>query len=232
MATFTQLATGLASTTNQSTAYTATAGTPVIGDLLICAVLCTGNTTVGTLSGTWTWTLLTSFTTGAGANILSIWYASAAAATSTAPSYLPAAAATGCFIHCVRVTGVEGLVQPYVRQVATNTGATTNPTVVFGTAPLTANGILAWATNLTNSATQWTAPTSFTEVAELAINTPTTSLEIAARGSGQTTTTLTWTNANTTTWTTYAIELYNTGTGIIEPQGTGSGTGFFGGGGI
>ena len=226
---FTQSGVSVTNTANQATAYAGTTATPAAGDLLICAVLCTGNTVVGTLSGQWTWTLLTSFTTGAGANIFSIWWAYAATATSTTPSYLPNAAATGCIIHCTRITGAEGQQQPYIRQVATNTASTANPTVVFGSAPLAGNGILTWGTNLTNLATQWSGPTSFTEVAELAMNTPTTSLQIAGRASGQTTATLTWTNANVTAWTTYAIEFYVAGTGPTEvSNGMSVGGGFFG----
>jgi len=226
---FTQLAAANANTTNQSTAYAGNAGTPVAGDILICYVLCSGNSTVGTLSGGgWTWTLLTSFTKTAGADIISIWYALASAATSTTPSYLPSAAATGCIISCVRVTGQEGTNVPYIRQTATGTGTGANPTAVFGAAPLTGNGILAFATNATNSTAQWTAPTSFTEISEVAYNTPANSLETVQRATGQTAATLTWTNANTTAWVTYAIEFYVAGTGPTSPQYD-NGTGSFGG---
>lgn len=226
---FTQLATGLQSTANQATAYTALAGTPVIGDLLIAAVSCSGNTAVGTVTGGgWTWRLISSFSRLVGSDIISIWYAYAATATSTAVSYLPASAATGCIIHTVRVTGAEGQQQPYIRQSALNTGTTANPTVVFPSPVLTGNGVLAWGANSTNNAAQWTAPTGFTEIAELAINTPTNSLEIARVISGVTPTTLTWTNVNTTRWATYAIEFYVAGTGPTEAQGISDGSGFFG----
>jgi hypothetical protein len=104
---FTALAAATANTTNQSTAYAATAGTPVAGDLLICYVICSGNTTVGTLSGQWTWNLYTSFIKTGNTDIISVWWAYAATATATTISYLPSAAATGCIISCVRVTGAE-----------------------------------------------------------------------------------------------------------------------------
>lgn len=226
---FTALAAANASTANQSTAYAGTAGTPVANDILICFVLCSGNTTPGTLSGGgWTWTLLTS-QLKAGTDILTVWYAQATAATSTTPSYLPSAAATGCIISCVRVTGQEGTNVPYIRQVATNTGATTNPTAVFDVAPLTNNGILGFATNGTNSTTQWTAPASFTEISEVAYNTPANSGETVSRISGQTATTLTWTNANTTTWRTIALEFYEAASGPASVDAFGNGTGYFGG---
>jgi len=226
---FTALAAANASTANQSTAYLGTAGTPAANNILICFVLCSGNTAAGTLSGGgWTWTLLTSQLKGA-ADIVTVWYAYATAATSTQPSYLPASNATGCIISCVRVTGQEGTNVPYIRQIATNGGTGANPTAVFGVAPLTNNGILGFATNSTNSTTQWTAPTSFTEVSEVAYNTPANSGETVFRVSGQTATTLTWTNAQTTAWRTIALEFYEAGTGPAAVDDSGNGTGYFGG---
>jgi hypothetical protein len=86
---------------------------------------------------------------------------------------------------------------------------------------------LAFANNATNSTTQWTAPTSFTEISEVAYNTPANSLETLSRVSGQTVATLTWTNASVTQWVTAAIEFYVAGTGPTELQD--GMNGFFGG---
>jgi hypothetical protein len=222
---FTSLAAGLASAVAQSTAYTATAGAPVAGNLLVCVVVCKGNTTPGTLSGGgWNWTRLTFFTSNGGADIVSIWYAPATGITSTAPSYLPASAATGCFIHCYRVTGAEGQTQMYIRQLNTNSGTTANPTVVMSVAPLTGNGMIACALNNTNSTTQWTTPTSFINAANVAAAGG--SLYNGARASGQTSATITWTCA-ASTWTTFGIEFYVAGTGPVMTSGNGE-NGFFG----
>ena len=199
-------------------------------DILVCYVMVSGNNAVGTLSGGgWSWNLLTGFTKNAGADFVSVWYAHATAATSTTPSYLPAAAATGCIISCVRVTGQEGTNVPYIRQSASNFGSTANPTLVFPNAPLTGNGILAFAGNLTNSTTQWTAPTNFTEISEVAYNTPANSTETVSRATGQTVATLTFTNANTTGWWVVGLEFYEATTGPTAPWNSGNGTGFFGG---
>lgn len=226
---FTQLAAANASSTNQSTAYNGNAGTPVANDILVCYVMVSGNSAVGTLSGGgWAWNLLTGFTKNAAADFVSVWYAHATAATSTTPSYLPAAAATGCIISCVRVTGQEGTNVPYIRQSASRTGTGANPTLVFDAAPLTGNGILAFAGNQTNNTTQWTAPASFTEISEVAYNTPANSTETVSRATGQTNATLTWTNANTTGWWNIGLEFYVAGTGPTEPQ-LNNGTGFYGG---
>ena len=226
---FTALAAANANTTNQSTAYAGNAGTPVANDILVCYVTVSGNATVGTLSGGgWSWQLLTGFTKNGGVDFVSVWYALATAATSTTPSYLPSGAATGCIISCVRVTGQEGTNVPYIRQSATNFASTANPIVVFGAVPLAGNGILAFAGNATNNTAQWTAPASFIEISEVAHGTPNVSTETVSRATGQTSATLTFTNANTTAWWVIALEFYTAGTGPTNPYNFGLG-GFFGG---
>ena len=233
---FASLAAGLASSTNAAATYTlGVAGTPVANDLLICIVVCSGNATPGTMTGTWTWTLLTSYVKNGGADIVAIFWAFASAATSTNPVYTPSvpSTTTGCLMHCIRVTGGEGQRQPYIRQIVTNnTGALTiNPTLTFPVAPLTGNGVLAFAMNLTNSVAQWTAPAvagaTLTELTELAYNTPANSLEVATAIGSVTGLTLTWTNASTTAWAITAIEFYVAGTGPIPYGGNGE-SGFFG----
>ena len=227
---FTALAAANGNTTNLTEgSYSGNTGTPVSNDILVCYVMCSGNNTVGTLSGGgWEWNLLRTFTVTAGADIASIWYAHATGATSTTPTYLITGPATGCIISCVRVTGQEGTNVPYIRQIATNNASSTNPTATFGVAPLTGNGILTFAGNKTNSTTQWTAPTSFTEISEVAYAIPANSLQTASRATGQTAVTLTWTNSNNSDWLTAAIEFYTAGTGPSSPFGF-SNNGFFGG---
>lgn len=211
-----------------TTTYAGTAGTPVIGNLIIACFYVTGYTGVATCSGTFTWSLLAQIPANGGANTLYIFSAYAVTATSTAPTITLATNATGCIISCVRLTGNEGQVQPYIRQVSTNSASTAGPTVVMPVAPLTGNGMIGVACNLTNSATQWTAPGSWTEISETAGTVaPVCSLQVSFRASGQTATTLTWGNTNTTAWTTFAAEFYVAGTGPISITGNGE-TGFFG----
>lgn len=222
---FTALSNATAST-SQASSYAGTAGTPASGDLLIAVVQVSdslptqlGGAATFAMTGTWTWTLLYTFqynTTDA----IAIFYARATAATSTTPTFTCTGdAATGCIIDCWRVTGQEGAGAPYFRQIKTNTGTSANPSVTMDAAILTGNGVLGFASNKTNSATQWTAPGSWTEAAnhEVAYNTPTTSLEIATRASGETGSTITWTNANTSAWIVGVIEFYVSGTGPTEP---------------
>jgi hypothetical protein len=225
---FTLLATALASTTNQSTAYSGTAGTCASQDLLISFVSCSGNTTAGTMAGgSLTWTLLTSQTKNAGADICAVFWAYAASGVSITPAYTPSAAATGCIMAVVRVAGSTGTAAgPNLQQAtATATGTTANPTVTFGTATLTANGLLLFAVNGTNSTTQFTAPTGFTELTEVAYNTPTNGGQVSSLTNGGTATTYTWTNANTTSWRTFGLEFVEAVATSFDPFGQ---MGFFG----
>lgn len=226
--TFTSLATPLASTANQSTAYTATAGTAASQDLLIAFVSTSGNTTAGTMAGGGlTWTLLTSQTKNAGADICAVYWAFASTSVSVTPSYTPSAAATGCIISVIRVSGSTGSAAgPNLQQVtATATGTTANPTVTFGSATLTDNGILLLIANGTNSATQFTAPTGFNEVIEVSYNTPANGAQVSERSTGGTATTYTWTNANTTSWRSFGLEFTAQVATSFDPMGM---MGFFG----
>lgn len=229
--TFTQLVAGTASTTNQSTAYAGTAGTPAAGDLLIAFIVCAGNTTAGTLSGGgWTWTLLTSAAIST-THFCTVWWAYAATATSTTLSYLPSAAATGCNLYCVRVAGTRNQTSATVGQalqqaVVTNTASTANPSLTFGSNTTASNGLLLFAANSTNLTTQWTAPTGFTELTEIAFNTPATSLEAAQLSSVVTpATTYTWTNTQVTAWRVFGLEFTINPTSVTDPMGM---LGFFG----
>lgn len=232
---FTPLSNALASTSNTNS-YAGNAGTPASGDLLICAVQVSDSTEAGgasfSLSGTWTWNLLTSFTYNGGADTLLIFWAVATAATSTTPTFsCTGDNGSGCIIDCWRITGAEGQTQPYLRQFKTSTGSVANPSITMDTAILTGNGVLAFASNKTNSAAQWTPPTNWTETAnhETSYNTPTTSMEAAFRTSGETGTTISWTNANTTQWGIILLEFYVATSGPIALDSNGSMSGFFGG---
>ncbi len=211
-----------------TTTYTGTPGTPVIGDLIIACFYVTGYTGVANCSGTFTWQLLSQVPANGGANTLYIFSAYASTATSTTPTLTIGSNATGCIISCVRLTGNEGQVQPYIRQVSTRNGSTANPSVVMTVAPLTGNGMIAVGCNLTNSSAQWAPPASWLEISETAGTiAPVCSLQIMYRLTGQTATTISWSNTNTTAWTTFAAEFYVAGTGPIAITGNGE-TGFFG----
>ena len=226
--TFASLATPLASTTNQSTVYTATAGTAQSQDILIAFVSVSGNTTAGTMAGGGlTWTLVTSGAKATNVDLCLVYWAYVSTGASITPTYTPSAATTGCIIAVTRVigsTGTSGALN-LVQAAVTATGATANPTITFGAATNTANGILVLAANGTNSTTQFTAPTGFTELIEVAYNTPTNGVETAYRVSGGTATTYTWTNVNTSSWRTFGLEFARAVSTSFDPMGM---LGFFG----
>jgi hypothetical protein len=225
---FTSLSTPVAATTNQSTAYTGTAGTANAGEVLIAFVSVSGNTTAGTMAGgSLTWTLVTSGLKNTNADFCAIYWAYVASTVSVTPSYTPSAAATGCIIAVTRVTGATSTSSALnlVQAAVTATGTTANPTITFGSATNTDSGILVMVANGTNSTTQFTAPTNFTELIEVSYNTPTNGAETAGLTSGGTATTYTWTNANTTSWRSFGLEFAAAVGTSFDPMGM---MGFFG----
>jgi spore maturation protein SpmB len=213
----TALAAGLGSTSNAAS-YTGTAGTPITGETLLAVFHCvtfTGTVTSVT-GGGFTWYPVAVYNTNTTTDRVFIYSAYASSGTSTTPTINLSASAAGCSISVFRLTGLEGTVVPYVRQVATNTNTTANPSVTLSVAPLTGNGLIGVAVNLTNSSTQWTAPSGFSSLHQVAFNTPASSLQTSYVLSGVTATTHTWTNASVTRWNCFVFEFYVAGTGPTE----------------
>lgn len=222
---FTALAAASQSTSNIAS-YAGTVGTPVVGDLLICFVSCSGNTS-GTMSGTFTWTLLTSIVRGS--DTIYVFWAYATTATATSPTFNSSSGnASGCIISCVRVTGGEGSKQPYLRQLKLSISSNANPSITMDAAILTGNGVLAFASNVINSATQWVAPTGLTEVtgSQVSYNTPANSGQTSSAASGVTASSFTWTNGGAGSSAMVVLEFYNAGTGPVQETNN---MGFFGG---
>lgn len=223
------LAAASANTTNNAASHTGTAGTPAAGDLLIACIQVSGNTVAGSMAGGgWTWKFLDSFPKNSGADTVYIFYAPATAATSTTPVYTISGNSTGSAMSVLKVTETDSVVQPYIRQVKKATGSTANPAVTMDTAILTGNGVIGIASNTTSSATQWTMPASWTaEIHETNYATPGSSLETCYRASGETGSTITWTNANTTQWGIIVMELWVAGAGreVVSDYGA---SGMFG----
>lgn len=205
---FTQLAAGSADTSNTNS-YAGNAGTPASGDLLICFVSAATTVAAGTLTGGgFTWRRLTSFTKNAGADTIYVFWTIATSATSTTPTFdCTGDNAAGCIIYCLRVTGDSANLRPYFRQIATATGSSANPAVTMNFAILTGSGVCGFCSNGTNSSTQFTQPSGWAENSEVAYNTPPNSGQTSSRTSGETGSTITWTNANTTAWGAIVIEI-------------------------
>lgn len=227
---FTALAAATASTSNTNS-YAGNAGTPSSGDLLICFVSAQTTVAAGAMTGQWTWNLLTSFTKNSGADTIYVFWARTTGTTSTTPTFdCTGDNATGCIISCIRVTGQEGGGAPYLRQMKTATGSTANPAVAMDTAILTGNGCLGFCANGTNSAVQFTAPSTgggWTEVHEVSHTNSPHGATTVSKVSGETGSTITWTNSNTTAWGAIILEFYVSGTGPIMLDDPGA-SGFFG----
>ncbi len=216
--TVTALAASSTSTSN-ATSYAGTAGTPAAGDLLIAVVVASDTTAAGTMTGTFVWSKLTSFTKNGGLDTIYVFWAYAATATSVTPTFACTAdAATGCLISVYRLTALDNQTAPYIRQMKSAIASTANPSVTMDAAVLVGNGVIGFGGNGTNSSTQWTAPTRWTELHENTFATPSNSIETAYRASGETATTITWTNANVTAWGVMVIEFYVGGTVRPYPE--------------
>lgn len=212
--TFTQFALATKNTLDNQATHTGTAGTPASGDLLFAVIVVSDNTAVGSMSGTFTWIFLESYLHQQ--DTIYIFYANATSATSTTPVYTISGTSTGSAMYVVRISGAEGQTQPYIRQSATNNASTTNPSVGMTAAILTGNGCLGIAKNNTNSSVQWTAPSGWSEMTEQSYATPSISLEVASIASGETGSSIAWTNSNSTPWKLIVYEFYVAGTGPTE----------------
>ena len=204
---FTTSAAGTTSSTN-TTSYAGSAATPAAGDLLLCFVLASDTVDAGAVTGTWTWRLLKSFTFNGGADTIYVFYAYADAATSTTPTFACSGdAATGCIIYWMRVTGNYGQQVPAIRQFKTATGSGVNPSVTLDYAPLSDNGCIGVYGKKTISGTG-SNPGSWSAGSSLTYSTPNTRQVVAYRNSGETSATITWTQANAGNWGAMVLEIW------------------------
>jgi len=207
--TFTNLAATNASTANASS-YIGNTGTTAANELLISCASASATIAAGTMTGGGlTWTRLTSFTKNAGGDTIYLFWAANITGNTITPVFdCTGDAAAGACIHCVRISGSEGQTVPSIRQWRASGASTANPSMDMYVPVLTGNGILGFAANGTNSATQWTAPGGWAENGEAAYNTPANSLEAASRSIGQTGTISTWVNVNATAWGAIVLEIW------------------------
>ena len=213
-----------------ASSYTGNAGAPAVGDLVIVVFYVTGYSTNNTgriptiTGGGYTWNLEQTLVTGTGgADRVFIATDRATSITSITPVITCFGVCTGCIIKGSRITGVEGQSQLYIRQSATATASTANPTITLGTAALTDNGMYGVIVNLQSSNVVFTAPTGWTSHTESSINTPPSDMCIFYRNSGFTGTSVALTCAQTVLWNAWVIEIYNVGTGPTANNGVSSG---------
>lgn len=212
MATLTSAGTPLASTTNAS-AYTSSAFTPAAGDLLIALLTISGNTT-GHVTDTQNlgWDLVASVLSASSVNTTYVFISQrfAAASSMTITFTSTSGAGSGSIMGVVRCSGMTRAGANAVRQSAKQANAAIGtPAPVFGEAPLTTNPIVGAIANGTSPATM-TAPTTWTEFADLGYATPTTGQETVGINSGFTSTTVTWGSSSATVFGSIVVELDTT----------------------
>jgi hypothetical protein len=223
----------VSNTSTDATVYSGAAGAPAIGDLVIVTFYVTGfspgnsgftATSSWFSGGGYTWKLESTLITGtAGVDRIFIVTTIATSITSITPTITLFGNATGCIIKGSRITGLEGQSQLYIRQSATATASTANPSVTLPVAALTGNGMWGVVVNLQSSAAVFTAPTGWTSHVESSITTPPSDMCIVYRVSGFSGTAVTWTCAQTVLWNAFVMELYVAGTGPTANTGITSG---------
>jgi len=227
-----ELSTAKSDTSNVNV-YTANAGAPAVGDLLIATFYLTFYNTnnlgrIPTITGGgYTWYIEQSLAVGTGGqDRIFIATTRATSVTSITPTITCFGNCTGCISKVSRITGLEGQSQLYMRQSATASGSTTNPVITLPNAALTGNGMWGVIVNLAN-VLNFSAPAGWTSHFEIPMSTPSGDMMIFYRVSGFTGTTVTCTSAQTVLWNAFVMELYNVGTGPVTFASP-NGGGFFG----
>jgi len=219
----TRLATNSASTSD-TTAYNGNSGTPASGDLLIAFVGASNTVSVGGLTGTFDWTLLDSFSNGG--DTLYVYYAYASSATSITPHFdCSDDAATGCSIQVLRLTGLDGQTQPYIRQYKFTSGNSTNCVATLNSSAINSNGMIGSIFKVDNSGVS--APTSWTGLGTVAYSNPYRVMLNAYRNSGETGSSFTWAGSVGGSFIAFIAELYVAGSGKVPLDEFGQ-SGFFG----
>lgn len=213
-----------ASTTNATT-YASGSFTPAAGDFIGVFVHVSGNVQVPTMTDSQNlgFTLIGPGAFDAASANGIFFFASCQAAANSAMTVTfscVGATASGAVVNPIRVSGMTKFGGFAVRQhTESSNNASSTPTITFGSTPLTTNPCLGVIANSTNAATM-TAPTSWTEVADVGYATPTTGLESVGITNGFTSTGVTWGSSSASAWGGIIVELdfSNTGWTIIQSK--------------
>jgi hypothetical protein len=210
----------IVSTSNVAT-YNFGSFTPTADDVLVILAICRGTVDAGEItnvSGTsLTWTKKGSGTFNGGADTMYCFWAivPASPAASVYQVNVTGDNATGCIAYMFRFAGADITTPDPIKQLKTGSGTSTNATVTLDSAMATGNGYCAaWMGGLSSSnpANVSAPPASWTEIGDNGFGTPTSNASGAYRATGETGTTITFTNASTT-WGMIACEVYESGAG-------------------
>lgn len=210
----------LVSTTN-SASYSVGSYTPSDNSLQVCVALCRGTVGSGVPAANWLsgsfseWILHSKSTFNGGADSIFLFYVRVQGSRSASgvQVFTGSDAATGCIAYVFQATGAVTWGNPF-RQVKFNSGTSTNAKSGSLTqSVLSGNGcIAAWMGGLSSSnpANVSTPPTSWTEIGDNGFGTPTSNGTGAYRSSGETGSSIAFTNASTT-WGLVFAEIINDG---------------------
>ena len=218
---------GVATADTTISPNTSGAFTPAANDLLLVGVCATGtHDTTATLTssaGTTFTTILTDTQLSWGSNHTAYLFVAnslSSATSQTVTMTAPADDWSGTNIMVARVSGMTFTGSSAVRQTEERTHtATSTPYFDLDAAVLTGNPTLGFICNLSNPAGM-TAPTSWTELADIGYDSVTAGGEFVYRNSGFTGTTITWGNASATNGRAFGVELDVTAGSIPSFDGT------------
>lgn len=211
-----------------ATPNTSGAFTPVANDLLV--VFCT-TTDAAPATAALTNSESTAFTQIATALFVSSFHRcylfvadALSAAVSQTVTFTPTPAGSGSNILVCAVSGMTKVGAAAVKQskVLSNQAGGGTPEVIFDASALTGNPTLAFLANTSNPATV-TAPTSWSELADIGYATPSGGAEYATRDSGFTGTTITWGSTSATAFGAIIVELDASGAAASSGAGVNKG---------
>ena len=211
--------TSAGTTWNTTGGNTTVTATPAINDLIIVIAassgLAGGTTAVTDDNSSGTYTQVDVDRTGfSTTGVLTVWVRNSLITAASSTIFTAAqGSSSGGGLTVLRVSGMTRAGAVAIRGTggeSTGTSATT-PAPVLASTPLPGNPVIAAVCCGTNSTTNFTPRTGYTEHNDSGYNTPATGLETMSRASGETSATITWGSTAPSTFASVAIELDTSG---------------------
>ena len=209
----------MATVTTAGSTWTTTAGaknvtaTPALNDLIVIIAAATGVTTTAVTDnnsdGLGAYTQADTDRVGwSTSGHLSIWVRNALVGSASSTTFTAnQASSTGGGLTVLRVSGMTHTGSSAVRSAGGQTTGSGTPAPVLNNTPLSANVIIGSVCCGTNSTTNVTPRTGYTEAVDLGYNTPAAGMEVMFLNSGETSATITWGSSPASAFGSTAIEL-------------------------
>ena len=209
-----------------ASSYVTASFTPAAGDYLLVFVAATDTAVDGTIADSQglSWSKVGSVVSNTTNRVIAFISTTTVAASAMTVTWdCTGDDATGAVVSVLRISGSGG----QVRQFKTNSGvAAANPSVTFTLNCLTTSSVIFAQCNQSNPHGM-TPPAGYTSRNGGAVNGPILGLNACSKNSGETSNTVTAAAASATNWTTFGVELFDSGVGITHatsgtPTGQGS----------